>query len=291
MIPRFLLIFFPLCLAWAQSQPLADLPITLEKNVPVAEVAVNGSPGLKFVLDSAASGCVLDAARAKELGIQASVRAMTSGSGGTQEVWLIPTVQIKLGELEVTVPNCYVFDMKLFKFKGQVDGVLGSPLFANHVVELDYPGLRARLYSPKTYKPSSKAQVLPMRMTTGPTVRAEITVRGERVNLDVQLDTGSAHVITICTPAVERYHLLVLVDQAKPGETLGIGGATPDMTGYIDEVRIAQAFLKRPLVRLSRQTVGSFATEKNYSGNIGGEFLKQYKVTFDFPGSRVMLEQ
>ncbi len=291
MILRLLVIFFPLCLAWAQSTPLADVPITLEKNVPVAEVAVNGSPGLKFVLDSAASGCVLDATRAAELGIQANVRGLTSGSGGTQEVWLIPALQIKLGELELTAQNCYVFDMKKFKFKGQVDGVLGSPLYAKYVVELDYPALRARIYNPKAYRPSSKAQVLPMRITTGPTVRGEIMARGEKFYLDVQLDTGSAHVITICTPVVERYHLLELVDQAKPSETVGIGGASPDIIGYIDEVRIAQAFLQRPLVRLSRQTVGSFATEKNYSGNIGGEFLKQYKVTFDFAGSRVMLEQ
>jgi hypothetical protein len=216
---------------------------------------------------------------------------MSSGSGGAQQVGILTGVHLNLGGVEIRPPRSFAFDMKSLAFQSPVEGILGFPLFGKYVVEIDYPGSRVRIFQPDSYRPSSKAAMLPMRMTTGPVVRGSIRVRGKKpIEADMQLDTGSAHVLTVCSPFVDRHRLLDSADEVSPGETRGFGGPAVDMVGRIEEVRIGRFAVEKPIVRFSRQTSGSFGSEQHYSANLGGEFMKNHKVTFDIPGSRLFLE-
>jgi hypothetical protein len=267
------------------------LPIILEKNLPLVQISVNGSPGLTFILDSAASGCLIASERAEAMGLKPVANGISSGSGGFQQVGIIPGVHLKLGAVQLTPTECYTFDMRTLGFESRVEGVLGSPLFGKYIVEIDYPKSRVRIFQPRRYRPSSKADALPMRVSVGPIVRGRIWVRGKApIELDLQLDTGSAHVLTLCTPAVDRHRLLESADELSAGTTRGVGGRSSDMTGRIEEVRVGRFAVQSPVVRFSRQTSGAFASEQHYSANVGGDFLRHHKVTFDFPGSRVFLE-
>jgi hypothetical protein len=267
------------------------LPMHMEKNLPLVQIAVNGGPELTFILDSAAAGCVLDGERAAELGLSVSGAAMSSGSGGAQPVGTIDGVQLNLAGLEIRPARTYSFDMKALAFQGRVDGILGFPLFGKYVVEIDYPGSVVRIFPPDSYQPSSGAQLMPLRMTIGPVVRGSLTVRGSKpIEADMQLDTGSAQVLTICTPFVDRHKLLDAAEEITSGSTRGFGGTTADVAGRIEEVRVGRFAAEKPLVRFARQTSGSFGSEKHYSANLGGAFLKNYKVTFDLPGLRLFLE-
>jgi len=62
------------------------------------------------------------------------------------------------------------------------------------------------------------------------------------------------------------------------------------VVGRIEEVRIGSRTFDKPQVHLSRQTKGAFASEEHYPANLGGGFMKRYKVTFDFRGLRVFFE-
>lgn len=267
------------------------LPMRMEKNLPLVQVTVNGAQTLTFILDSAAANCVVDRARAAALGLNESGSAISSGSGGAQQVGLLVGVHLNLGELEIRPPRSITFDMKSLAFQSPVAGILGFPLFGKYIVEIDYPGSRVRIFQPGSYQPSPTADMLPIRMTIGPVVRGSIRVRGQRpIEADMQLDTGSAHVLTICSPFVDRHQLLDSADEVAPGTTRGFGGATVDMVGRIEEVRIGRFAADKPVVRFSRQTTGTLGSEQHYSANLGGEFMKNYKVTFDIPGSRLFLE-
>ena len=275
----------------AEPRPPVVLPMRMEKNLPLVEVTVNGSQTLTFILDSAAAGCVVDRERAAALGLIESGSAMSSGSGGPQPVATLADVHLDLGGIEIRPIRSFAFDMKSLAFKGAVDGILGFPLFGKYIVEIDYPGSRVRIFQPDSYRPSPRAAILPLRMTTGPVVRGSIRVRGrEPIEADMQLDTGSAHILTVCSPFVDRHKLLDAADELVPGTTRGFGGTAVDFAGRIEEVRIGRFAARMPIVRFSRQTAGSFGTEQHYSANLGGEFMKAYKVTFDIPGSRLFLE-
>ncbi len=263
----------------------------LEKNLPLVQLTVNGAEILTFILDSAAAGCVMDGRRAAALGLRTTSRGVSLGSGGPQAVGIIDGVSLDLAGIRIVVSQCYAFDMAALAFKGRVDGILGFPLFGKYVVEIDYPRSRVRIFSPGAYSPAPAAQVLPLRMTTGPVVQGSIRLRGkDTLPLDMQLDTGSAHVLTVCSTVVDRHKLLDSADELASGSTLGLGGPAADMVGRIEELRIGRFAANKPLVRFSRQTTGTLSSDRHYSANIGGEFLKHYTVTFDIPGSRLVLE-
>jgi hypothetical protein len=178
------------------SWPVA-VPITMEKNLPLVQMKVNGGEVLTFIVDSAAAGCVIDQERASALGLATSDRGVSSGSGGTQSVVLLKPVTLEAGGVEVAPPRCYGFDMKSLNFTGKVDGIIGHPLFVRYVVELDYPGLTMRLFELGSYD--------------------------------------------------------------------------------------------APAVRFSRQTTGSFGSEKHYQGNLGGGFFKAHRVVFDFAAQKLVI--
>lgn len=274
----------------AEPQWPIVLPMSLEKNLPLVQIGVNGGEALTFILDSAAKDCVLDGERAATLGLKPAETGWSSGSGGMQQVGILRGVRLELGGIRIAPPAAITVSMKELGFQ-RAQGVLGFPLFGKYVVELDYPGSRVRIFHPGSYRLPPQAQVLPMRMTTGPVVRGSVRVRGRApIEADMQLDTGSAHVLTFCTPFVDRHRLLLSADELVSGRTRGFGGFSADLTGRIEEVRIGRFAVEKPVVRFSRQATGSFGTEQHYSANIGGEFMKRYRVTFDIPGSRLVLE-
>ena len=271
------------------SSPVV-LPMRMEKNLPLVDMKVNGTP-LTFIVDSAAAGCVIDGERASSLGLKKTGNGLSSGSGGVQPVGLLSAVRLELGSIVIEPRQCVTFDMKSLRFTGTVDGILGHPLFESFVVEIDYPGSVLRIYRPDSFRPSPTAERLPLRMTIGPVVRGSVRVAGrEPIEADMQLDTGSAHVVTLCTPFVDRHKLLDSATELLAGRTRGFGGASNDMTGRIEEVRVGRFVAEKPMVRFSRQTKGSLGSEQHYSANLGGAFLKDYKVTFDLPRSRLYLE-
>jgi hypothetical protein len=266
------------------------LPLTFEKNLPLAPVAVNSTSSATFILDSAASGCLIDTDRAAAIGLKATAKAFSRGSGGLQQVDVIPHLRLALGQITIET-DCYTLDMHSLGFNSHVDGVLGMPLFGQHVVEIDYPGSKVRIFRPHEYHPSRNAEAIPIRVAVGPIVRGCIRLRGRHpIEFDMQLDTGSAHVLTVCTPVVDRYQLLEFADEIVPGRTRGVGGNTPDVTGRIEGVCIGRFLLDNPLVHFSRDTKGAFASEQYFAANLGGGFMKHYKVTFDIPGLKVYLE-
>ncbi len=269
----------------------AEFPIGLQKNLPLAPIRVNGSEALTFILDSAAAHCVLDRKQAAALGLNVAGKAESSGSGGSVLVDLVHDVRLDLNGIEIIPQRVLAFDMEQLSFTRPVDGILGLPLFSKYVVEIDYPGRKARIFDPDRYRPPEPGEVIPIRMTTGPTVRGKLQVRGRApIEADFQIDTGSAQVLTLCTPLVKNYRLLEAAEDLHPGQTLGFGGETADMAGRIEAVSVGRFSVGNPEVRFSRSSVGSFATDENYSGNLGGDFLRRYVVTFDIPHSRLVLE-
>ena len=90
----------------------------MEKNLPLVQITVNGAENLTFILDSAAAGCVVDRERATALGLSVSGSAMSSGSGGAQQVGVLHGVLLNLGGVEIRPPRCFTFDMKSLAFQG-----------------------------------------------------------------------------------------------------------------------------------------------------------------------------
>jgi hypothetical protein len=272
-------------------EPVAELPLQFEKNLPLASVRINGAAVL-VILDSAANGCVLDASTAAAIGIKPTDSAMTSGSGGMTRVSLARGgVRLALGGLEIVPKYAVLMGLENLHFQEPVRGVLGFPLFGKHVVEIDYANRRARVFDPETFEPAPGAGALKLWMTDGPTVRGRLNLTaGEEVEADLQLDTGSSHVLSLCQPFVERHRLLEKVPGLVDGQTQGIGGGSKDKVGRILRITVGRASIEGPEVRFITQGGGTLATDR-FDANLGNGFLSRHVVTFDIPHGRVFLRR
>ncbi len=128
------------CLSGVLQAQVAEMPMQLEKNLPLVQVRLNGSAPLWFILDSAAAQVVVDRGLAQELGLRSAGEGMSSGSGGVQPVGLIEGLTVDLGGVKIQPQQVVTFDMAALKFVRKVDGIIGFPLFGSHVVQIDYPG-------------------------------------------------------------------------------------------------------------------------------------------------------
>ncbi len=270
------------------ARPLAELPLELDKNLPLASILVNGTP-VVFILDSAANGCVIDAKKAASIGIKATDSAMASGSGGMTTVELARGIRLGLGAVEIVPEFAVLTALDGLGFEKPVHGILGFPLFGKHVVEIDHAARRVRIFDSAEYQPAPEADALALWMTDGPTVRGRLRLAGgEEIEADIQLDTGSSHVLTVCKPFVDRHRLLEKVQGLVDGETRGIGGGSKDKVGRIAGIALGRATIEQPEVRFSTHAEGTLATER-FGANLGNGFLSRHVVTFDVPHGRLFL--
>ncbi len=277
-----------LLLGHAGKRPIAEIPLEFDKNLPLASIHVNGAP-LTFILDSAAAGCVIDEQAAVAHGIEPSESGVSTGSGGRFGVKLARRVDLRLAGVQVELEYAVVTSLTHLEFQKPVHGIIGSPLFANYVVEIDYRGRTARIYDPERYQPPPSGHVSHVWMADGPTLAGRLKLPGQRpLEAHFQLDTGSAHVLTICKPFVDRHKMLDALKNARTGSTLGLGGRSPDVVARIDSVSVGPYSVENPEVRLSINSTGSFASDR-FSANLGSGFLNRYTVIFDLPHSRVIL--
>ncbi|HUL78778.1 MAG TPA: retropepsin-like aspartic protease [Vicinamibacteria bacterium] len=272
------------------ADPVAELPLEFEKNLPLATLRVKDTP-LVFVLDSAAAGCVLDGEKAAEMGITATDSALNSGSGGTIAVGLAHGVRLRLGGLEVVPDYTVLTPLHGLGFRKAVQGILGFPLFGKYVVEIDYAARQARIFDPERHQPAPGTEAVPLWMADGPTVRGRLKLAGaEEIEADFQLDTGSSHVLTICKAFVDRHRMLERVPGLVLGETVGIGGASPDRVGRIASVAVGRFSIDAPEVRFATGEGGSFESHR-FEANLGNGFLARHLVTFDIPHGRLLLRE
>jgi len=270
------------------------IPFELEEHLIWLQVRVNGAGPFTVLLDSAAQFSALDIARASALGIAPTRKALSAGSGGAVSIGLARNVTFGLGDQAVAIDPVILQPLDFVRtgVGRRLDGILGAEVFLRHVVEIDYGRLVVTLHNPKTYAYGGKGDALALKLWQGrtPLVQGAVAMTGrEPIEGDFQVDTGSAQVLTLCSPFVDRNGLLDLVPKTIPSNSTGVGGESPELVGRLDGVRLGSQLLASPIVRFSRATQGVFAMNA-FAGNIGSELLSRFTVVFDYARERMFLE-
>jgi membrane-associated protease RseP (regulator of RpoE activity) len=69
----------------------------------------------------------------------------------------------------------------------------------------------------------------------------------------------------------------------------GVGGEVPGKMGRLPEFRLGAYAMDSPIVNFSTDIKGAMATP-GMAGVIGSKVLSRFRVIFDYPGSRMILE-
>jgi predicted aspartyl protease len=278
--------------ALMMAAPLSAAPMeVLPSGHPIAEVTLDGSKPLRFIIDTAAtSTSVLPRLRAAMPGSMkaAGAQDLNGASGQTQ----IET--LTLGRL--TVEGRTFTGLRAFALPPSpvdelgVDGVLGADVIARYAVEMDMPGRRWRMTDrPTRAMLKGMLPPVPLTLDEGLTPHLSVTLNG--VIVPAILDTGAKG--TIMNWAAAR---LTGLSPETPGLTYGgnIQGVTSHGLRSVVhdyELGVGKARKARFSVRIADLPV--FTTLGFAEGApamiLGIDALADRRFIIDHPGKRLYI--
>jgi tetratricopeptide (TPR) repeat protein len=277
---------------------------------PIIKLRINGSKEfLRFVLDTGSGMSVISDETARKLGVKAVAQgglARAVGGGGRFEIIYGYLNAIELGE--VRIANVPVYIRHFYDEHNPVDGYLGIAALSRLVITLDY-GVRTLTL---TRQRNSQAEVgtgtagqgkpvkaegveprpeigVPVRMTSSGFLSGEVFIDGITKPLNFIIDTGATvSVLSEKTAALEEARAFIKEGRMR---VFGAAGIAEDVkTALLPKVMIGTYALEKiNAAVLDLEPVNETAGFQQ-SGILGGNFLRHFRVAFDFQKGIVRLQ-
>ncbi len=274
---------------------------------PVLKVRINGGRELlRFVLDTGSGMSVISEETAKKLGLRPVARgglARAVGGGGKFEIVYGFLSSLEVGEVKIDSVPVYI--RHFFDDDNPVDGYLGLSVISRFIASVDYGTNTFSLRRPvnsmesdptaKTWKSDEVPSLpggaieIPVRTTASGFISGEVRVEGIEKPQNFIIDTG-ASVSVVSEKLAEQEDLGAYLQPTR----MRVFGAA----GIAEDVKT---------VLLPRVLLGTFAREKisaavldlepvnetagfTQNGILGANFLRHFRVSFDFPHGVIRLE-
>ena len=278
---------------------------------PILTVRVNGQKDpLRFVLDTGSGMSVVSDETAKRLGIRPVARgglARAVGGGGKFEIVYGFLESLEVGEVRVESVPVYI--RHFFDDKTPVDGYLGLSIISKFMTAVDYGERTFTLMrqrqsgtldllqtppaadQPPALNPalSAKAMEIPLRTTSSGFLSGEVYLEGIEKPLNFIIDTGaSISVVSEKLAALEEMSTYVTPTRMK---VFGAAGIAEDVkTMLLPSVMLGT--FTREQVNVAVLDLDSVNETAGFiqDGILGGNFLRHFRVSFDFRRGVIRLE-
>jgi len=290
----------------------STVPFEATDNRPILQVRVNGQKEpLRFVLDTGSGMSVISEETARRLGIKAVARgglARAVGGGGKFEIVYGFMDSLEIGT--VKVDNVPVYIRKFFDTHIPVDGYLGLSVVAKFLASIDYGTRRMSLVRQNQtdvveswtivrrpegtlalapVSPNDGAVEVPLRTTSSGFLSGEVGLEGFDKNVNFIIDTAAS--ITVVSEKLSQEEQLLVLLQPSKMRVFGAAGVTED-------VKLLQLpRLSLGLSRLEKINAAVLDMEPvnetagfTQSGILGGNFLRHFRIYFDFARGAMRLE-
>jgi len=267
------------------------VPFELVGDRPVIRLRVNGrKEDLRFVLDTGSGISVISADTAHRLGIKALASGGSArGIGGDGKFKIVYGMLNQLGVGGAVLKNVPVY-IRPFQ-NVEADGYIGLSLISKFLTTIDY-GTRSFTLTRtdadrQSFASSTSEMSLPLRLTTGGFLSGEVTVEGVKTPLNFIVDTG-ASVSVISSDITKTGSLDPYARQLKM-QVVGSAGIANDVPAFdLPSVTFGKNKCKDVLaVALDLDAINETSGFAQ-AGILGGNFLKNYRLTFDFRNAKVV---
>jgi hypothetical protein len=245
-----------------------EVPVTLESNLPIVEVRINDTGPYRFGIETGANFVSITRELAGTLSLKRT--------GGPDESPAYRVDSIAIGGVRfLGVPVA-----ALRTAQGNIDGVLGLPLYRDLLLTIDYPEARAR-FERGDLPSADNASILPLTHV-GPFWGLPIAIAGkpQTAVLDTR-STGGFGLTPESSKDVPFDGELQVVGRAR-------GAAIPEVevrAGRIaGDITIGRYVFPRPMVSV-RPLPPGFPTEPL----VGARVLSQFAITLDQRNARLRL--
>jgi predicted aspartyl protease len=289
-----------------------SVPFEATDNRPIIEIRINGEKKpLRFVLDTGSGMSVVSDQTAKRLGLKPVARgglARAVGGGGKFEIVYGYLNSIEIGDIKVE--NVPIYIRHFFDTNIPVDGYLGLSVISKFLTSLNY-GTRqmslvrqnqsdvveswTQLRRGENYQsllavgPNDSTIEVSLRTTSSGFLSGEVGLEGFDKTVNFIIDTAAS--ITVVSEKLSQEEQLL--DLLKPSKMKVYGAA-----GIAEDVKLLELpKLSLGLSKLDKVNAAVLDLEPvnetagfTQSGILGGNFLKNFHVYFDFARGSIRLE-
>jgi len=283
-------------------QPLYDLEgatrtslkFEFVKDRPVIELRVNGrEKPLRFVIDTGSGLSIISKTAAGQLGIKPVTRggyANTIGGLGKSEIvyGFLRTVQIG----DARVKNVPVYIREISSGNDAIDGHVGLSLISKFLTTIDYENqtlsLTRRDVAGKLDVEENKDILLALRRTASGFISSEVQLEGVEGGWNFIIDTSVGMSIIS-----DKFAGLIEIGRFLREEKIRVIGAGGSVIESVQSYNLPPIILGDKLserttaIALNLDSINA-ASGFQQSGILGGNFLKNYRLTFDFRDSKVV---
>ena len=256
-------------------------------------VRVNGSETARFFLDSGAGGSVVTRTFAEKIGLASNGAMRAVGANGPTSLALAKNVVLTLPGLDLPLPSVTVLDAAagMHSLGRQWDGLLGYDVLSRLVVRVDYARKEITVFDPAFFVPEKTAASLPLTfLGNWPLVEAKVLLPGrEPIEIKCFIDTGAGGLM-LSNAFVAANHVLDMVDKTASSSIFGAGGESKRLTAQIDGLQLGPYLLHDLTAGLSPDTKEGALASPDIGAMAGGEILRRFTVTFDYPHHRILLQ-
>lgn len=267
-----------------------EVPFLLEGNRPIVEVRINQQPQkLRFVLDTGSGISVISDETAKLLKIKPITRGgFAKGIGGDGRFEIIYGFVREVAIGDVSVRNVPVYIRK-FHSDGRIDGYIGLSLISKFLTTIDYGAQTFSLTRKDTEAPAESAGdgvSVPLRLTSSGFLSGEVQIEGFENPLNFIVDTGAS--ISVISDAVAAHSALAPFAREEKMRVIGSAGITEDVPSFLLPRVTFGSHSRRDITAIALDLdLINEASGFEQAGILGGNFLRNYRMTFDFKNSRV----
>lgn len=276
---RFLLAGLTMLLAsWSTAQTI--IPFTLEQNTIYLYCKVNDTDSIRFLFDTGANGSVINEQALGKLPLKIDGNSLNTGSNGSNQVTVSAGNTIVLGGITKTNVSLTIIPFGTTDF----DGVFGTDLMKDHIVEIDYSKNELRFYDSAAFKKelSGYEQFKIHLIDDYPAIESTLVINGKKVKGLFGLDTGADDAITIASPFAKTYDLNAKMNQIGAATYQGSDGSSYEMPIMsLDQLKFGKKCFYEIPTSLSTSAEGIDATTE-MSGFFGNNFLKRFNTVIDF---------
>jgi predicted aspartyl protease len=261
------------------AQPLILLPVTINDQGP-----------FDFILDTGAGTSLLSTELAHRLRVKIIGSKEGQSAGGKVAVSLARVDSVAVGETKLAQLDVGIVDLShIGKTIGaRIDGDLGYNFIKHFRITIDYRRCEIRFDDPKRVEHFGNAPLTEVAMRLAnpakPLILVDVHANG-RGPFQFAIDTGTS--TSAITPELARA-LGVASSPMGAGTT---GGASVAVTGgtlnsfQVGGARVDQmSVVVADFFAMLSEVVGS-----KLDGIVGYNFLRQYKVAFDYPNETLSL--
>jgi len=279
-------------LVFGSPSGVAEIPFQLYGNHIYVRGRVGDSDSLWIVLDTGASAASMSGSKASALGLEIAPGGTSGGAGGTVQSGVVSGVTIRMPGLELVDERMSTLPLDAIAVQTgrPMDVIVGYSLLSRTVVEIDYAACLLRIHDPAKFQPLKGAASLPLTFKQNlPYVKASFTLPARKpVEGVFVLDAGAATAVTLAPDVVERERALDAVPKTLRSRNGGVGGMVENRIGRIDRLMLGPYSIEAPIAVFRRPGPGAISAAGT-TGNIGGEVLRRFTLTFDYPHKRMWL--